>query len=146
MEDSDVHGGDTARLTQASDQTGVATRQDALPVVVKSSDQKIKEAATTHHSGSHKEVGQVEDTAKDVSEVAVDDEPAKTKKKKKSKSSKKKRMITGFEGPLHLPDPLMQFDLTRYQSFTAMRPSPPSKRPRRGRRTPCKFGLSFHVL
>lgn len=100
MESSDVLGADTARLT----------RQDALPEVVKPSDQKIKEpangdnqAAATHDSDGHAIADQVGDLTKDLNDLVVEDEPAKKKRKKKSKSSKKRKMITGFEGTSSLP-------------------------------------------
>lgn len=105
MESSDVLGADTARLTQASEQAGMATRQDTLREEVKPDNQNIKEtangdneAAATHDGDGDKNVDNVGDLAKDLDDLAVEDEPAKKKRKKKSKSSKKRQMITGFEG------------------------------------------------
>lgn len=104
MERSDVQGADTARLTQASEQTVKTARQDALPEVAKPIDQKITEPADETHDGDgHEDVDQLENTTEAMNDLAMDDEPAKKKKKKKSKSSKKKRAITGFEGTPSLP-------------------------------------------
>ena len=150
MESSDVQGADTACLAQASEQTGVATRQDALSKVVKSSDQEIEEhtyeqneVTTAHGSDGHEEVDRVGDITKDMDDLALDGEPVKKKKKKKSKSSKKRRMITGFEGMPKTPGPCVQRSLTRYQSSTAMRPSHRSKLSRRKGCTPRKSAPSF---